>query len=80
MLKYKKYFFALFVFLTNKLGRQMLFLFFLTMIEYTKMIIFGRLSKEQKTFFLFENKKRPKFVLLKFGYLGLMSLLVLTKT
>jgi len=49
------------------------------MIEYTKMIIFGRLSKEQKTFF-YLRKKRPKFVLLKFGYVGLMSVLILTKT
>jgi len=34
----------------------MLFFFF-TMIEYTKMIIFGRLSKEQKTFFYLRKKK-----------------------
>jgi hypothetical protein len=44
-------------FFTNKLGRQMLFFCFFTMIEYTKMIIFGRLSKEQKTFFYLRKKK-----------------------
>jgi hypothetical protein len=58
---------------------MLFFFFFFTMIEYTKMIIFGRLSKEQKTFF-YLRKKRPKFVLLKFGYVGLMSVLILTKT
>jgi hypothetical protein len=56
----------------------MLFFFF-TMIEYTKMIIFGRLSKEQKTFF-YLRKKKSKFVSLKFGYVGLISLSILTKT
>ena len=35
--------------------------FFFTMIEYTKMIIFGRLSKEQKTFFYLRKKNQSLF-------------------
>jgi hypothetical protein len=66
-------------FLPTTTEHKFYFFFFFTMIEYTKMIIFGRLSKEQKTFF-YLRKKRPKFVLLKFGYVGLMSVLILTKT
>ena len=36
--------------------------FFFTMIEYTKMIIFGRLSKEQKKNYLRKKKAKVCFV------------------